>query len=77
MSSLNLTWAEAFFRGYGLQIVTGSRYIEGFMGSKAAQNFWLGGKVEGWRDSVATLAGVARWHPKTAYRGLQKSLQKE
>ena len=28
-------------------------------------------------DSVATLAGVARRHPQTAYVGLQKFLQQE
>ena len=33
--------------------------------------------MEGWRDSVATLAGVACWQPQTAYAGLQKSLQQE
>ena len=34
-------------------------------------------KVEGWRDSVATLAGVAHQHPQTTYAVLQKSLQQE
>ena len=37
----------------------------------------MGEKVEGWQDSVATLAGVAHWHLQTAYAGLQKSLQQE
>ena len=68
---------EAFFREYRIQIVTGSRYLGGFVGSKAAQDHWLGEKVEDWRDSVDTLADVALWHPQTAYVGLQKSLQKE
>ena len=67
--------AEALFWGYGLQIVTGSRYFGIFVGSKAAQYIWMGEKVEGWRDSVAKLAGVARWYLQTAYKGLQKSLQ--
>ena len=48
-----------------------------FVGSKAAQDLWLWDKVEGWRDSVATLSGVARRHPQTAYMVLQKSLQQE
>ena len=47
------------------------------MGSKAAQDLWLGEKLEGLRDSVATLAGVACRHPQTAYAGLQKSLHQE
>ena len=58
-------------------IVTGRHYLWGFVGSKAAQDHWLGEKVEGWWDSVATLAGVACRHPQTAYAGLQKCLQQE
>ena len=54
---------EASFIGYGLKIVMGGRYLRGFVGSKTAQYRWLGYKVGGWRESVATFAGVARWHP--------------
>ena len=70
MSPRNVPRAESFFRGYGLQIVMGRRYLRGFMGSEAAQNLWLGEKVGGWRDSVATLAEVARQNWHTAYAGL-------
>ena len=34
----NALQAEDFFRGYVLSIVTGSRYLGGFMGSKSAQD---------------------------------------
>ena len=37
----------------------------------------MGKKVEGWTESIATLAGVALKHPQSAYAGLQKSLQQE
>ena len=37
----NLPRAEAFFRRYRLQIVTGCRYLGGFVGSKEAQDFWM------------------------------------
>ena len=57
--------------------MTGSRYLGGFVGSKEVQDRWLREKLEGWRDSVATLAGVERRHPQTAYEGLQKSPQQE
>ena len=67
VSTHNFPRVEAFFRGYGLHIVTGSCLLGGFMGSKVAQDRWLGEKVEGWWDSVATLAGVAFRHPQTAY----------
>ena len=45
VSPRNVLQAEAFFRGYGLQIMTGSRYLGGFVGSKAVQDCWLGEKV--------------------------------
>ena len=77
MFSQNVTWAEAFFWGYGIQVVTGSRYFGGFVGMDIAQALWLEEKIEGWRDSVSTLDGVARWNPQTAYAGLQKSLPQE
>ena len=55
--------------------MTGRRYLGVFVGSKVAQYHLLGDKVEGWRDSVANLAGVARRYLQTAYTGLQNSLQ--
>ena len=42
-----------------------------------AEQIWVHTKVEGWADSVKTLAGVARKHLQSAYAGLQKSLQQE
>ena len=63
VSPWNVLWAEAFFRVYGLHIVRGGRYLGGFMGSKEAQDCWMGEKVELWRYSVTTLAGVAHWDP--------------
>ena len=62
VSPWNVPQAEAFFMGYGLQIVTGSCYIGGFVGPKAAQDCCLGDKLKIWRDSVVTLAGVVRQH---------------
>ena len=47
VSLWNVPRAEAFFRGYGLQIVTGRRYLGGFIGIKAAQDRWMGEKVDG------------------------------
>ena len=74
MSTWNVLRAESFFRGYGLQIVTGSRHLGGFVGTKAAQDFWLEEKVDIWQYSVDTLDGVAHRHPNTAYTGLQNYL---
>ena len=43
----NVTRAEEFFRGMGVKIVTGSRYLGGFVGDRAAENSWLTEKVQG------------------------------
>ena len=61
----------------GIKIVTGSRYLGGFVGERETERQWVRTKVEGWVESVKTLAGVARKHPQSAYAGLQKSLQQE
>ena len=61
----------------GIQVVTGSRYLGGFVGERAVEVIWIQEKVEGWEESVRTLAGVARKNLQSAYVGLQKSLQQE
>ena len=77
MSPRNVPRAESFFRGYGLQIVKGSRYLGVFFGTKEAQDSWMGVNVDGWWAFVDTLVGVACRYLQTAYAGLQKSLQQE
>ena len=61
----------------GVKIVTGSRYLGGFVGDGVADDSWLDEKVQGLAESVTTLARVACKHPQSAYTGLQKSLQQE
>ena len=73
----NLPRVENFFHGMGVKIVTGSRYLGGFVRYIVAEDIWLAEKVQGWADSVKTLAEVARKHPQSAYTGIQKSLQQE
>ena len=59
----------------GMKIVTGIRYLGGFVGDRSAEDSWLEEKVQGWTELVKTLEEVARKHPQSAYAGLQKSLQ--
>ena len=75
VSPQNVPQAEAFFRGYGPQVVTGSRLLGDFIDTEAAQARWLEEKVEGWRTLGVIMDGVAVRHPKTSYAGLQESLQ--
>ena len=42
-----------------------------------AEGRWLAENIQGWTDSLETLAGVSQKHPQSAYAGLQKSLQQE
>ena len=67
MSPRKVPREEAYFRGYGLQVVMGSRYLGDFVGTETVQARCLEDTVEGWQYSVATLAGVARQNPQTAY----------
>ena len=62
----NVPQAEAFLRGYGLKIVTGSRYLGDFVGTEAAQAQWLEEKVEEWRALVDIMAGVTGKHLQTS-----------
>ena len=73
----NVARAKEHFRGLGIRVVTGHRYLGGFLGNVLAERECLGKKVEGWTESVAILAGVVLNHPQYAYAGLQKSLQQE
>ena len=61
----------------GIQVVTRSQYLGGFVWERAAEVRWIHQNVEGWAESVRTLAGVACKHLQSTYAGLQKSLQQE
>ena len=70
----NVPRAKEYFRGMGIKIVTGSQYLGRFIGERETEARWIKEKVEGWKESVRTLAGVAPKHPHSAYAGMQKSL---
>ena len=74
MALRNVPRAKYFIRATGLQIMTGSRQLGGFIQDGAAEKRRLHRKVGGWAESVRTISGVAHKHPQSAYAGLQKSL---
>ena len=41
----NVAWAEDHFRGLGIRVVTGHRYLGGFIGDAEAEREWLKEKV--------------------------------
>ena len=70
-----MAWAKEHFCGLSIQVVTGHQYLGDFLGDVAAERGWLGKKIQGWKESVAILAGVALKHPQSVYARLQKYLQ--
>ena len=70
VSPQNLAREQYFFLGVGIKIVTGSQYLGGFVGDRAAEDSWLAEKFQGWTELVKTLSGVVRKHPQSAYAGL-------
>ena len=73
----NVARAEEHFRGLGVRVVTGHRYLGGFIRDGDAERLWLQDKIQRWIESVKLLAGVAHKHLQSAYAGLRKSLQQE
>ena len=45
----NVARAEEHFRGLVIPVVTGHRYLGGFLGDVAAEREWLEKKVQGWK----------------------------
>ena len=58
----NVPRAEEHFRGLGIWVVTGHRYLGGFIGDVEAKRKWLKEKVQGWKELVRVLARVAHKH---------------
>jgi hypothetical protein len=69
------TRAKSIFDDPSFKVETGSRYLGGYIGSKANQKLWVQEKVTFWTSVVTDLAFAALSHPHTAFAGLQKSLQ--
>ena len=74
MAPGNVARAEEHFQVLGIRVVTGHRYLGGFIGDADAEMGWLWEKIRGWTESVKLLAGVAHKHRQSAYAGLQKYL---
>ena len=68
---------KEFFQRMGMNVFTGSRYPDVFIGYQEAETTWLDKKVQGWAESLRMLLGVDRNHTHSVYAGMQKSLQQE
>ena len=54
----NVAGAEEHFRGLGIRVVMGHRYLGGYIGDGEAEKEWLREKRQGWTESAKILAGV-------------------
>ena len=73
----NIAREEEHFRGIGIRVVTGHRYLVGYIGDGEAEMSWLKENIQGWMESVNIISGVAQKHPQSAYARMQKSFQQE
>ena len=69
--------AKELFSSHGVQIVTGRKFLGGFIGKREDIESWLHKKVEQWDTCVQRLAHAAKSFPHEAFTALSKSLQNE
>ena len=69
--------AEKEFKDLGFTVVTGNRYLGGFIGGADEQYDWVKDQVDDWVAAIGELSTIAKRFPQSAYAGLQKSLQME
>ena len=66
---------EFLSRGLEVNMVRGSRYLGGHVGSKEEKEQYVTSKVEGWCNTVRALARIAETHPQSAHAGFTFCLQ--
>ncbi len=69
--------ARELFASEGVQIVTGKRFLGGYVGDEEGKTAFLREKVEGWVRSVRVLSSAARNFPDAAHAAMTRSLQME
>ena len=69
--------AQEFFQDLNLNIVTGHRFLGGFIGSSEDKLKWLKERVQGWVQSVKKLSPAAQQQPQAAYVAFTRCLQNE
>ena len=69
--------AQEFFQDLNLNIVTGHRFLGGFIGSSEDKLKWLKERVQGWVQSVKKLSPAAQQQPQAAYVAFTRCHQNE
>ena len=47
MAPENVAWGEEYFRRLRIKVVTGHRYLGGYIGDKDVEGRWLAEKIKG------------------------------
>jgi len=71
------TEAETMFSDLGVRVVTGNRFLGGFIGDLSDQNSYVTSKIQKWVGNIKVLSDVAVTQPQLAYAAFTKSLQHE
>ena len=66
---------KTFFYGIVLKVVTGFRYLGGYIEDTEVWEIWLGYKMIDWEVVMKMLEGLELRHIHRAYTGMQNSLQ--
>ena len=69
--------AEEVIGSLGVKIVTGHRFLGGFVGSSELRNEYVKTKIDTWIKSIGILSEVAVSQPQAAYTALSQSVQFE
>jgi hypothetical protein len=63
----NKAAATEYFADLGFTVVSGHRYLGGFLGANEDLQAWLKDKASTWEHAVGKLAVIAPKYPQTAY----------
>ena len=67
--------STSMFSDLGIKIVSGSRFLGGFVGEHSMASDYVAQKVKMWVDCVKHLSDVAKVQPQAAHTAVSRSLQ--
>ena len=77
VGSSDLERASDLFRDLGISVVTGSRFLGGFVGERSLAADFVSNKVRVWCECIQSLSDVAISEPQASFAALARSLQFE
>ena len=69
--------AKTEFESMGVKVLTGHKYLGGFVGDEKDKKEWVQTKVEFWVKSIHRISDLAKKDPHCAFTAVSKSLQNE